>query len=787
MAEAQVAIDVQAKDNASRELRRMDRKIETFGDQARRTGRQVGRSMARVGSAVGLAGTAIGTLAGKTFVEFQSSMKDVQAITGATEEEFESLKSIAKEMGRTTQFSASQAARGLKFLGQAGFDTQESISALPKVLDLASASSTSLGESADIASNIMSGFGIEAENTQRVVDVLAQVSRNANTNVSELGQAMEESAAVAKGAGLTFEETNAALGILADNGIKASKAGTSLKTAIARIQNPTKATTEGLQKLGISADELTGQGGKITSLSDVLETLEENGATSADIIEIFGQEAGPKLAALVAEGSDSLDNLTEKLKKSGGAAEEMADTQMEGLQGALKELNSAFQGLQIELFGSNLSKLAEGAVRDLTEGIRRINEEIKGLKGQTKSAKGPMQELGNQMEDNKNKAGSLGGKIRGHLIPEISQSGKLVKELKQAWQFLKPVLKFVAGLIVDTLVSALNLFNSTIQAVIDTVKFFGDIYKATMDFIRGDTDAAKKHLASAWDNIKSAGKNALTALLEFALIWVGKFLKPLRLLPGKAGNALKGLGGKILSPFKNGVDRVGNLLSRFNPLRPIQNAANNMFNWIRNRVPNFLKSPFQEGVNDVKNLLNSFRPSNILSGLRGTLEGALDFVPDIIKRPFQIAVDAANRLLSNFAPGDILRNVIPGLKDSTNDINNLFQQSPGETLYTGEGAIRGPAGQKIYPEQRSEGGIIGGTMQRGDNIPALLNSGEMVLNRQQQQNLFDMIRSGQGGGGDTINITVQQQPGQDGQSLAKQIKRVLQEEQRKEDRGLQTA
>lgn len=303
-------------------------------------------------------------IAVNTAAGFESSMNRVGAVSGATGEAFEGLSGLAKDLGRTTQFSASEAADGMSFLAMAGFETEDIMSAMPGTLQLAAAGQLELAAAADIASNVLSGYGMEAEEIGRVNDVLAAGSSKANTDVSQLGEAMKMVAPVAKASGISFEEATASIGKLSDAGIQGGMAGTTLRGIIASLENPTGAAGDAIERLGVQTKDSEGN---LLSMTDLVRNFEDAGLSTADAMQIFGQRAGPGMMALVGQGADSLEDLTGAMEDSGGTAATMADRQMEGLNGALKELSSATEGAMIAM-GEQLTPILEKAA-DALSGI----------------------------------------------------------------------------------------------------------------------------------------------------------------------------------------------------------------------------------------------------------------------------------------------------------------------------------------------------------------------------------------------------------------------------------
>ena len=328
----------------------------------------MGSRMAKI-SGVALTGLAVSSI--KTSMEFEASMKKVAAIGGHTGETFDALEAQAKELGRTTAFSASQAADGMKFLSMAGFDAQETMAAMPGVLALAAASQTDLATSADIASNILSGLGLKAEETGRLVDVMAKATASSNMDVIEMGEAFKMVAPMADVANLSMEGMSAIIGKMADAGIKGTMAGTGLKAAISRMLDPTKKMQVAMDNLGIS---IKNPDGEMKNFIDILQEMEDAGAGATDFVQIFGKQAGVKLMAATKDGVSGLKELRTTLEGAGGSAQEMADTQLEGLGGSLKILKSAFEGMQIAIGDSGLLEFVTKMAVALTAFIPKVTE-----------------------------------------------------------------------------------------------------------------------------------------------------------------------------------------------------------------------------------------------------------------------------------------------------------------------------------------------------------------------------------------------------------------------------
>jgi len=303
--------------------------------------------------------------------DFQSGMNMVRAVTGATGDDFEALSNQAKELGRTTEFSASQSAEAMYFLASAGFDTNQVLSAMPSVLQLASAAQMDLGQAADITSNILSGYGMEVSELGKVNDVLVRTFQLSNTNLQQLGEAFKYAGPLATAAGVEFEEAAAILGTMGNAGIQASMAGTSLRGAITRLLSPTESVNQVMSQLGIQVRDSAGD---MLPMIDIIQQLEDSGASAEQMMALFGARAGPAMQAVVSQGTGSLRELVEQLRESGGTAEAVAKTQMEGFNGAMKAMKSAFEGVMIAIAEAGLIEWAQSFAERLTALIQKVAE-----------------------------------------------------------------------------------------------------------------------------------------------------------------------------------------------------------------------------------------------------------------------------------------------------------------------------------------------------------------------------------------------------------------------------
>ncbi|HDJ8721981.1 TPA: phage tail tape measure protein, partial [Escherichia coli] len=338
----------------------------------------------KTGGALAIGAAAAGGYAAGRFLQpaigFGKEMSRVQALTRIDKNspQFKALREQALKLGSETQFTASDAASGQSFLAMAGFTPQAIQAALPGVLNMALAGGVELGETADIGSNILTQFNLTADQMDRVGDTLTAAFTRTNTDLRALGETMKYTGPVAAKLGISLEEAAAMAGMLANNGLRGSDAGTAMRASLSRLASPPKAAADALKELGVSVADARG---KMRPMEDVLLDLYK--ATQkygqVDQVSFFkdiaGEEAFVGLQTLVAAaGSGELQKLTRELQGARGEADRVAKVMADNLDGDLKNLDSAWEGLRIRI-----SDLVNGPLRSVTQWLTRVLEKITSL------------------------------------------------------------------------------------------------------------------------------------------------------------------------------------------------------------------------------------------------------------------------------------------------------------------------------------------------------------------------------------------------------------------------
>ena len=330
---------------------------------------KLAKRVAALGAAyIGLR-TVIGTTtaAFKRFGEFEGKVVRAAALTDVKNfsKTLGELSERARELGATTVFTAGEVAEGMQFMAMAGNDANTTIAAMPKVLQLATAANLDLATSADIVTNVMTVFGKSTAELGKANDILVAAFTNSNTSLTDLASAMKFVGPVANTLGVTMEETAAAIGIMGNAGLQGEMAGTALRGVLAKLVNPAKEARAAMKALGLtSTDASKGFRHIVAQLEEVRGSMSAT-AFQSKVFQVFGQRAGPGLAALVDQGTESLDRLIEKIGGASGLAAEIEAAQLDTFSGQMALLKSAIDDMAIS-FARNLAPSIRSVVEELT-------------------------------------------------------------------------------------------------------------------------------------------------------------------------------------------------------------------------------------------------------------------------------------------------------------------------------------------------------------------------------------------------------------------------------------
>ncbi len=329
---------------------------------------------------------------------FDEGMSKVQAISGATGEDLEKLRNKAREMGSKTKFSATEAADAMSYMAMAGWKTGEMLDGIEGIMNLAAASGEDLATTSDIVTDALTAFGLKAKDSAHFSDILAAASSNANTNVSMLGESFKYCAPIAGAMGYSAEDVAEALGLMANSGIKASQAGTAMRSIMTKLTGDFKISGKELGEVTISANNADG------SMRDLTEILEDcRGAfsklteseKSANAETLAGKYAMSGFLALMNAAPEDVDKLSGAINNCDGAAEKMAATMQNNLKGQLTVLKSQAEELAIG-FGTELMPVAQDLVGVASSAVQAFSGLDDGAKkfivyaGLAAAAAGPL-------------------------------------------------------------------------------------------------------------------------------------------------------------------------------------------------------------------------------------------------------------------------------------------------------------------------------------------------------------------------------------------------------------
>ena len=491
-------------------------------------------------SAAGAGIAAVGAYSMNVGKDFEAQMSTVASISGATGDEFEALQAKAKQMGATTSFSATEAGQAMEYMAMAGWKSEDMISGIGGIMNLAAASGEDLALTSDIVTDALTAFGMGAQDSSRFADVLAAASSNANTNVAMLGESFQYAAPVAGALGISAEDTSIALGLMANAGIKASNSGTALRSGLTNLAKPTKQMKAYMDRYGIALKE--NADGSI-NLRDTMKDLrskmsglsesEQAAAASA----IFGKNAMAGWLAIINASEKDFNKLTDAIDNSKGKAEEMAAIKLDNLEGDITLLKSAAEAFGISVY-ENMQKPFRNVAQYGKEQIGVLQEALDsgGFEGLTKAIGGVLSDAVTKIAD---------------AAPDfVNGAADLVESLLDGIDNNSDKLGGSIGRLITTLGAA--VVRLAPRLAVTGVNLLLSIGNGIVDNLPVLKDAALQAVEYFWNAIKEGFASFKDFLGDDS---VAPFKKVLALLPALvAGFAIfDGIGGAIkgfVSSFK---------------------------------------------------------------------------------------------------------------------------------------------------------------------------------------------------------------------------------------------
>ncbi len=316
-----------------------------------------------------------------TYKGFEAAMSQVEAISGATEAEMDSLTEKAKQMGATTKFTATESAQAFNYMAMAGWETKDMLGGIDGILNLAAASGTDLATTSDIVTDALTAFGMKADEAGHFADVLAAASSKSNTNVTLMGETFKYAGAMAGTLGYSVEDVALATGLMANAGIKGNMAGTALNSIFTRLSTNTNGAADAIRALGM---EYFNADGSARDFGDVMRELREATADFTDKQKanlgntVAGTYAQKGFLAILNATEEEYGKLSKAVNESDGAAGRMAETMMDNLAGSLTILQSALDGVKLS-FGERLAPYVGGIAQWLTDSMPMLESALDSL------------------------------------------------------------------------------------------------------------------------------------------------------------------------------------------------------------------------------------------------------------------------------------------------------------------------------------------------------------------------------------------------------------------------
>ena len=486
-------------------MNQIDNSAEKFGGIKR-----AGEALAPVGKMLTATVTApvvaLGASAIKTGMDFDASISKVGALSGATGKDLQKLENVAREMGKTTQYSATEAADALGYMALAGWDVDESTSALPGVLNLAAASGMDLAQASDLCTDYMSAFGMEASQAGEFADMLAYAQAHSNTTTEQLGEAFKNCAVNCNNFGMDATQTTAVLGKLADQGLKGSEAGTALNAV---IRDMTTKMKDGQIQIGKTKVAVTDANGNFRDMSDIVADVQKatEGMTEAEKLNAlqstFTADSIKAMGILVNGTEGELEGFTNELYNSEGAAKSMAEALNNNLKGDITKLKSAFGELQLQI-ADRLTPVLRNLAQGLTNVINWFNNLSPAAQNVIMAIVGIAAAIGPMLLLVSKVMTSFQGMYKG-----IQLIGKGFGLLKSGFETVQIVLMYVGDFIMATVVPAFQALWGVIVAnpIVAVIAVIAALVAAFI-YCWNNVEGFKEFFVNAWESIKQAASQA---------------------------------------------------------------------------------------------------------------------------------------------------------------------------------------------------------------------------------------------------------------------------------------
>ena len=641
------------------ELRRLEQQAEQSATALQKIG-ATGEKLQAVGDKVSSVGqkllpvtgvvTGLGTAAVKTAADFDSAMSRVAAVSGATGSDFDKLRDKAREMGAKTKFSATEAADAMNYMAMAGWKTEDMLSGIEGIMYLAAASGEDLATTSDIVTDALTAFGLTAEDSGHFADVLAAASSNANTNVSMMGETFKYCAPVAGALGFSVEDTAEAIGLMGNAGIKASQAGTSMRSIMTNLTGDVKLSGAAIGDVTIAT---TNADGSMRSLSAILADCRVafGGMTEAEKANnaetLVGKNAMSGFLALMNAAPEDIAKVSGAVNNCKDAAKNMADTMQDNLEGQLTILKSQLQELAIS-FGDLLMP----AVRSIVSGLQGMVDVLNAMPDGVKHVIMIIALL----------AAALGpvliiiGKVIsavGTIMTIVPKLAGVINTVKTAFGALNAVMLANPIAIVIAAIAALvaafvYLWNTNEEFR----QFWISLWESVKETAIQCWQAISAFLSQAWEAIQNTAVSVWNGIRDFfSGLWTG-----IQTLFTTVVNAIAGFLSGAWNAVKGTVVSVWNAISQF--FTSVWNGIRNVTSVVVNGIRSFLQSAW----NGIRALITT-----VMNGIKSVVTAVWNGIRSVITR----VMNGIRSVVSSVWSGirNTISSIVNGIK---NTVSNAF-------------------------------------------------------------------------------------------------------------------
>lgn len=598
--------------------------------------------------------TGLGAAAVKTAADFDTAMSQVAAVSGATGSDLDALRDKAREMGSKTKFSASEAAEAMNYMAMAGWKTEDMLSGIEGIMNLAAASGEDLATTSDIVTDALTAFGLTAADSGHFADILAAASSNANTNVSMMGETFKYCAPIAGALGFSAEDTAEAIGLMANAGIKSTQAGTALRTIMNNLAGEVKICGSNIGEVTVAT---TNADGSMRNLSDILAdcrsafsglTESEKAAAAESLV---GKNAMSGFLALMNAGEADITKLSNAIASCDGTAEDMAATMQDNLAGQLTIFKSALEELAIS-FG----ELLMPALRTIVGWIQNFVNWLNGMDEGTKKVIVTVALL----------AAAIG--------PVLIVVGKVISAVGT----IMTIVPKIAG-VINTVKTAFAALNATMLAnPIFLIIAAITALVAAFIYLWNTNEGFRQFWIDLWENVKEVAIAVWNAIVAFFTAAWNAIVQTATAIWTALKDFFVGLWEGIKQVFTTAVTAVSTFLA--NAWAGIQNTVTTVFNAIKTFFTNAwngIKNTVTSVVNSIKTAVSTAFTAmwngitttvgNIVNSIRNGFNNAVSFIKGLASSAFSWGAD----IISGIVNG--IRSMIGKVKDAVSSVANAIR------------------------------------------------------------------------------------------------------------------